>query len=325
MPAISNLADHYKAMAVRALVSSRKFNFNFGGFVAWSHHVRLNSETARQYKKPSRVLILGPSMDSRHPGQHKSAGGSVLNLLQTTQRYSSYTFSGFVGIHILNNVVIPLATWSQSSSLAVSTIDSAFEHTRKVYRPSPVVEFGLVFIPLAVHVASGLLLRTYRFKSLYPQGIVKWHRQELQKNAATDLSYPRLRAIPTFGLSDVAASGYITAFCVIFHILMVRYLPWKYDVESSIAVVTRPLQKHPRIFYTFYYSLLSAGVFHIISGWGKWLKLTTTPRSILVKNALVTVVNFSWVAALVRVGCLQIPQMLSTQYDALYGLLFRRF
>jgi len=249
---------------------------------------------------------------------------SLFNLLRTTQRYSSYVFTGFFGVHVLNNVLVPLTTWTQRSGRgAVSTIDSAFESTRRFYRPAAGVEFGLIFIPLAVHVGSGLLLRTNLLKTLYPEGIVAWHHDRARANiAAGGLSYPRLRAIPTFGLSDIAASGYITAVCVVFHIFMIRYLPWTSSIDASITLVTRALQKHPRVFYAFHYTLLSAGVFHVISGWGRWLKLTASPRSVLIKNTVVTVVNLAWVAALIRVGYLDVPNILISQYDKIISLCF---
>jgi hypothetical protein len=245
---------------------------------------------------------------------------STLSLLQTTQRYSSYVFSGFFGIHVINNVIVPLATWGQGQNAL--QIDSAFGVTRRIYRPSALIEFGVVFVPLVVHVASGVILRFYRLKSLYPKGIGEWHREKTRGNIAANVSHPHLHAIPTFGLSDVASAGYITAFCVAFHVVMVRYLP---SANVSITIVTRAMQKHPRIFYTFYYSLFSAGVFHIVSGWGKWLKLTTTPRSILVKNAVVAVINFSWIAAIIRVGSLGIPESLLRQYDAVYSRFWKQF
>jgi Protein of unknown function (DUF1691) len=225
-------------------------------------------------------------------------------------------------LHVFNNVIVPLTTWTDSTS-AVLTINTAFEKTRLTYRPSVAVEMGIVFIPLAVHITSGILLRANRLKCIYPHGILASYRQK--KDMLVGQSYPWLRALPTFGLSDIAASGYITAFCVLLHIVMVRYLPWKYAADASITIVTRALQKHPYIFYTFYYSLLSAGAFHILSGWGKWLKLTTIRRYIFVKNAIVSVVNFSWVAALVRIGGLDIPGMLSPQYDVMYRFIWSGF
>ena len=265
---------------------------------------------------------LASSFVMASPLSRPRSKDSGFNLLRITQRYSSYVFTGFFGVHILNNVVVPLTTWAQKSALgAVSTIDSAFEGTRKVYRPTRAVEFGLIFIPLAVHVGSGLLLRANRLKTLYPQGILPWHREKTRANAASGLSYPHLRAMPTFGLSDIAASGYITAACVVFHIFMVRYLPWKFSMDASITLVTRALQKHPRVYYAFHYTLLSAGLFHIISGWGRWLKLTASPRSVLIKNAVVTVVNLSWVASLIRVGYLEVPDILISRYDKIISLL----
>jgi tRNA (guanine26-N2/guanine27-N2)-dimethyltransferase len=242
-------------------------------------------------------------------------------LLQTAHRYSSYVLSGFISLHFVNTCIIPMATWSSSSKTAVSNIDDAFTITRYIYRPSLTIEMGLIFLSLLVHIACGVVLRTIQIRNLYREGIVSWYERQTQINIANGFAWAHIRALPTFDLSDIAASGYITWFCVTLHIYTVRNVPWKYagDGETSITIVTHALQKHPRLFYTLYYSLLSAGPFHIISGWGKWLGLTVTPRATLVKNYVVMVVNVLWLTALIRVGRLEIfSDALKVQYDVLY-------
>jgi len=91
---------------------------------------------------------LAPSFIMAPPQSGPQSKDSGFNLRRITQRYSSYVFTGFFGVHILNNVIVPLTTWTQTSaSGAALTIDSVFESSREFYRPAAGVEFGLIFIP----------------------------------------------------------------------------------------------------------------------------------------------------------------------------------
>lgn len=282
---------------------------------------------------PSALHFNSPPQDrssSSRPATNSYAP-SVLSLLQTTHRYSSYVFSGFLGLHALNTCIIPLTTLFSSPEIALSKIDNGFMITRYIYRPSGAVEIGLVLAPLGIHIACGLLLRGLRIfsdRDLYGEGVLSRYRRHGRNNRAKGLSWPRIRALPTLGFSDIAASGYVTGLCVALHAYTVRYAPWKYagDGETSINIVTYALQKHPVLFYTLYYTLISAGAFHVISGWGKWLRLTLTPRARRIKNYIVTAVNLSWLAALIRNGRLDIfGQTLRMEYDALYRHVWSAF
>src|SRR5947207_2971311 len=109
----------------------------------------------------SNPLALRPAQINRpsSPTPTKSYVPSVLTLLQSTHRYSSYVLSGFLGLHALNTCVIPLVTVISDQDAALSTIDNGFMITRYLYRPSESVEMGLILVPLGVHVLTGLFLR----------------------------------------------------------------------------------------------------------------------------------------------------------------------
>jgi hypothetical protein len=247
--------------------------------------------------------------------------------LQTMQRYSSYAFSGFLGLHFANTCIVPLTTWF-SSKTAISNIDNGFMITRQIYRPTLAVESSLIFAPLFVHIACGVMLRATRIIDLYREPIPARHDGLTRISLINYLAQPHIRARLTLNLSDIAASGYITWLCVALHIYTVRNIPWKYagEGETSITIVTYALQKHPVLFYTLYYTLISAGVFHVISGWGKWLELTGTPRAKRWKNYIVTAVNLLWLSSLIRVGRLEIlSDALKAGYDTLYRYFWSGF
>lgn len=256
---------------------------------------------------------------------------SVLTLLQSTHRYSSYVLSGFLGLHALNTCIIPLVTVISNQDAALSKIDNGFMITRYLYRPSESVEIGLILVPLGIHVLTGLALRArrvYKERNLYGEGLLALHARQTRINRAKGLSWPRIRALPTLGYSSTAATGWATLLFVSLHAFTTRYLPWKYggDGETSITIVTHALQKHPLLAYTLYSGLIAASAFHVISGWGRWLKLTFTPRGRRLKNYLVAGTITAWLISLGRVGRLNIfSRAVKIEYDSLYQRLWGAF
>ena len=279
----------------------------------------------------SNPVALDPEHISPSSNPPTSYVRSVFSLVQSTHRYSSYVLSGFLGLHTLNTCIIPLVTAISNQDAALSQIDNGFMITRYLYRPSQSVEMGLILVPLGVHVLTGLVLRArrvYNERDLYGEGLLAWHARHTRINRAKGLSWPRIRALPTLGYSSTAATGWATLIFVSLHTFTTRYLPWKYggDGETSITIVTHALQKHPFLAYTLYSGLVAASAFHIISGWGRWLKLTFTPRGRRIKNYLVAGTVTVWLASLVRIGRLNIfSRAVKVEYDSLYQHLWRAF
>jgi hypothetical protein len=282
----------------------------------------------------SNPLTLCPthvSPPSSPPPSYTPRMPSVLTLLQSTHRYSSYVLSGFLGLHVLNTCIIPLVTVISSQEDALSKIDNAFMITRYLYRPSQSMEISLVLAPLGIHVITGLILRVRRIfmeRNLYGEGLLAWHARQTRINRAKGLSWPRVRALPTLGYSATAVTGWATLLFVPLHAFTARYLPWKYggDGETSVTVVTHALQKHPLLTYTLYTGLIVAGTFHIISGWGRWLKLTFTPRGRRYKNYIVVGTITAWLISLAQIGRLKIfSRAVKLEYDSLYQRLWGAF
>lgn len=281
----------------------------------------------------SNPLALRPAHVSRSPSPeaHMPQVPSFLTLLQYTHRYSSYVLSGFLGLHALNVCVVPLVTVFSNNETALSQIDNGFMITRYLYRLSPSVEIGLILGPLAVHITTGLILRIRRIymeRNLYGEGLLAWHARQTRINRAKGLSWPRIRALPTLGYSATAATGWATYIFATLHAFTTRYLPWKYggDGETSVTVVSHALQKHPILTYTAYAGLIGFGAFHIISGWGRWLKLTFTPRGRRIKNYIVVGTITASLVSLVRIGRLRIfSRAVRVEYDRLYQHLWGAF
>jgi hypothetical protein len=304
------------------------------------HHQRRRSsgeaiETLPPEPVQSNPLSLRPSHispeSSSFPPPSKSYVPSVLTLLQSTHRYSSYVLSGFLGLHALNTCIIPLVTTFSTQQNALSSIDNGFMITRFLYRPSESTEMALILAPLGIHVLTGLILRVHRIfkeRHLYGEGILAWHARETRINRAKGLSWPRIRALPTLGYSSTAATGWPTLLLVSLHAFTTRYLPWKYggDGETSISIVSHALKKHPLLSYTLYSGLIAVSVFHILNGWGRWLKFTFHPRGRRVKNYLVIGTITAWLISLVRIGRLTIFSRAETvEYDSLYRHIWSSF
>ena len=104
----------------------------------------------------SNPLSIRPSHVPRQPSATEPTPAtsyipSVLTLLQSTHRYSSYVASGFLSLHALNTCLIPLFTVLSDRNEALSKIDNGFMITRYLYRPSESTEIALVVAPLAIH------------------------------------------------------------------------------------------------------------------------------------------------------------------------------
>ena len=93
-----------------------------------------------------------------------------------------------------------------------------------------------------------------------------------------------------------------------------------------MTIVTHALRKHPYLCYTLYLGLIGASSFHVISGWGRWLRLTFSARGRRIKNYVVVGTVAAWSMALVRIGTLKIfSQADKIEYDRLYRHLWRGF
>ncbi|KAI9802265.1 MAG: hypothetical protein M1825_002986 [Sarcosagium campestre] len=187
------------------------------------------------------------------------SGHNVTYYLSRIQRYSSYTFTIFLTFHIANTSLIPLATRSLPAA------DTYLLLTRPYYQ-SPLAEPAIVVLPLLAHVASGVALRLYRRNQQVKRYGVRSHAER------RNLAWPKL--------SGTSMLGYVLAPLVAGHVLVNRIVPLWVDGGSSgvgLSYVSHGFAKHPFVAYAGYSLLIGTAAWHIVSGWAKWLGLSSIP------------------------------------------------
>lgn len=166
-------------------------------------------------------------------------------IVQKLQRYSSYAFTGFLGVHAAGVLVAP----ALSPQIGNETILFA----RELYH-APGMEGFLVFGSLAVHIASGIILRL--------------HQAYLTKKNYNRLRLPRL--------SPVAVSGYILAPLVTGHLILTRLAPLDLLGDSSLIsldYISYGFHKYPIVSWIGYIALGFLTLHHSIWGYKKWFSL----------------------------------------------------
>ncbi|KAI8959384.1 DUF1691-domain-containing protein [Daldinia sp. FL1419] len=195
------------------------------------------------------------------------SGRGPIFYLSRIQRYSSYTFSFFAGLHVANTAVIPLVYRSVPYS------EPFLLMARELYQ-TPFTEPLLVALPVVAHVASGIALRLLR------------RRQNLQRYGGETPGMWALhhskspnpkRSIQIWPpLNYISVSGYIFVGLLASHVGMNRILPLVVDGDSSnigLQFVSHGFARHPLPPWIAYSLLLSIGVGHMVWGWAKWLNL----------------------------------------------------
>ncbi|KAK0655187.1 hypothetical protein B0T16DRAFT_486816 [Cercophora newfieldiana] len=163
---------------------------------------------------PEQDEDLEPSIKPRSrsaTGVGLSGGHGAIFYLTRIQRYSSYTFSLFAGLHLATTSIIPLAARSVPSS------ESYLLLAREIYQ-TPLSEPLLVGLPVLAHVGSGLALRVLR------------RNQNVQRYFGASGADLRC-GWPHF--SYIAASGYGFAAALAAHVFVNRGLPLAIEGDSS--------------------------------------------------------------------------------------------
>lgn len=181
----------------------------------------------------------------------------LYRLVSRVQRYSSYVFAGFLGMHITNTSLIPLATRSIPAS------DSYLLLTRPYYQ-SPLFEPLVVLAPAALHVASGLGLRLLRRRQN-----LRWYGGEhLERAERRSISWPKV--------SGTSALGMLLAPAILAHGFVNRAIPLKLEGGSSgigLGYVAHGFAKHPWLMTAAYVPLIGIAALHVVWGSATWLGL----------------------------------------------------
>ncbi|KAI0196361.1 hypothetical protein F4808DRAFT_464008 [Astrocystis sublimbata] len=197
-----------------------------------------------------------------------SGGGrGPIFYLTRIQRYSSYTFTVFAGLHLANTSLIPLLYRSVPYS------EPFLLMTRELYQTS-LTEPLLVALPVLAHVGSGIALRLLR----RAQNKRRYHGDDAHHHHHTSTSPHKnsgARIWPP--VSRIALSGYLTTLLLTSHVAMNRILPYIVDGDSSnigLAYVAHGFARHPVSAYIAYTLLLSVSAGHMVWGLARWLDLS---------------------------------------------------
>jgi hypothetical protein len=183
---------------------------------------------------------------------------STIYYLTAVQRYSSYVFSAFGVMHIVNTSIMPLVTQSVPAS-------EKYMLLTRPYYGSPLAEPLIVLIPMWAHVLSGLALRIYK-RNLNARRYGESYSKENQKSFLVKF-WPHL--------STVSKLGYQFVPLIVGHMVINRVIPKLYNGSAiDLGYVSHAFAKHPAVSYAGFAALIGIGTFHITWGWAKWLKFT---------------------------------------------------
>ncbi|KAI0844258.1 DUF1691-domain-containing protein [Daldinia vernicosa] len=196
------------------------------------------------------------------------SGHGPIYYLSRIQRYSSYTFSFFAGLHFANTAVIPLVYKSVPYS------EPFLLMARELYQ-TPYTEPLLVALPVVAHVTSGIAIRLLRRRQNLKRyggetpGMWALHHSKSPNQKHSTKMWPPL--------TYISVSGYFFVGLLAAHVGMNRILPLVVDGDSSnigLQFVSHGFARHPLPPLIAYSLLLSVGVGHMVWGWAKWLNLT---------------------------------------------------
>ncbi|KAI1119858.1 hypothetical protein F5Y10DRAFT_147566 [Nemania abortiva] len=219
--------------------------------------------------------IMSPTQTSTSSLGLSGSGRGPIFYLTRIQRYSSYTFTFFAGLHFANTSLIPLIYRSVPYSEPFLLMTRELYHTR-------LTEPLLVGLPVLAHVVSGLtirLLRRNQNKKRY-HGDASPSFWELARSkvsltsSSTSQRSSSSRIWPVF--SNIAASGYAFAALLTSHVAMNRVLPLIVDGDSSnigLAYIAHGFVRHAPSAYAAYVLLLSVSAGHMVWGMARWLDL----------------------------------------------------
>lgn len=269
-------------------------------------------------------------------GLSGSNHGAVYYLTRI-QRYSSYTFTAFAGLHFVNTSLIPLIYQNVPYS------EPFLLMAREIYQSS-VSEPLLVGLPIAAHVLAGFSLRLVRRSQNLKRyggatpGMYALHRSKTSSTSSSDRSKNGLRIWPQ--LSNVSISGYLLLPPLLAHIFINRVLPLMVEGDSSnigLEYVSHGFARHAIQPWVAYALLLTVGAGHMVWGWAKWMgvappinwRKTTVDKALRKRrsrawwsiNSLAALVGVVWAAGglgiVARGGAAD--GWLGTVYDRIYA------
>jgi len=230
--------------------------------------------------------------------------------LTRTQKYSSYAFLSFLGVHASTAALTPLFLGVESGNSSLLLARTYF------YQASPYVELLLIPGALCTHVASGLSLRLYRY-------FKQWQRYGSRPPKSVDVWR-------WHNFSGVSRAGWLAIPAVVAHGVLMRVVPLAVDGDSSEIGLEYLAYGFWRgnwgkwiggVFYTGFVGVVS---YHVVCGWASYLKVHPRRRNMVLGAAATWAAV--WLAGLGRVvaGSGKVGGYMGRHYEQLYRIFFRR-
>ncbi|ODQ80707.1 hypothetical protein BABINDRAFT_160937 [Babjeviella inositovora NRRL Y-12698] len=199
--------------------------------------------------------------------------------LRKAQKYSAYTFTGFLVLHGTSVVIAPL--------FSVPLANDLFSMGRSIYQAAG-IELVLIWTSVPVHILLGVFMRV--LKKWHSYGSAKHIRQgetSLPLSGDKDsfglggitsflgLGERRSYVSRKFGLSPLQFSGYALTPMLIGHVLKERIGPLVIDGDSSLidlSYISHALNKKGAVIYVGMVLLVWISSYHVVSGWMKYMK-----------------------------------------------------
>lgn len=258
---------------------------------------------------PASVFALLPE---RERGEEKEDNTlTITPAVSQTQKYSSYTFLAFLGVHFTSTALTPLLLPLDRANATLLLTRTYF------YQASPATEAILIPASLGIHIASGLLLRTVKHRTA---------RTRYGGRVPASVSPFRWR-----NFSTLAKTGWVLAPLAVAHAVLLRWVPLSVDGDSSgIALeyagwaFVRSL-KSAVVAGAAYTALLGLGAWHVVGGVAEWWKVPERKRGTVVRAGQLGL-GAVWLAGLVRVvmGSRGVRGFAERQYEVLYRVFLRR-
>ncbi|KAL7269609.1 hypothetical protein RUND412_007712 [Rhizina undulata] len=242
------------------------------------------------------------------PSSRGARGGGLATFLTKTQKYSSYAFSTFLGLHATTVSFIPLLSSLEASNSSILLARTYF------YQSSPWIELLLIPGTLLLHVGSGLGLRIYR------------DFQQRQRYGGAPPSAVSQWSLRNF--SAISLTGWISVPFVAAHAALLRGVPLRVDGDSSQIGIEFMAHGFRRgrwgrfIGWGFYGVMVGMMSYHVVFGWTKWLKVNPRKRRLTTGTAVA--LAGAWLSGLYvvvsRAG--PVKGYLGRHYDHLYSVFF---
>jgi len=201
---------------------------------------------------PSPPSLDHSSPSPPHPPSPPPSSYSLTKLLLTAQKISTYPLPIFLSLHLTSTSIIPLITRSVPAS----------EPYLLLFRPfyqSPLSEPLLLYIPISIHVLSGLIIRLSRRKAILRSSGAETYAEKRK------VAWPKLNTTQKAGWGLVGLLGG--------HVALNRLLPvWKGLGSGVVGLgyISHGFARHRIISTLGFVALVVTGVGHFVWGTARW-------------------------------------------------------